>query len=207
VPHTCAFTPAGVDSVLPAVPFGHFSTSHSNDTNKVINTPCTSLPCSPVFAKLQRGVFPSSCCRRLSRARLSLLFATHTDSTSCKSFPCHSYENTGGVYQLFPFWFTQSGLGEGNSSLPCPFSNCSISCRPSHFSSTAYKMLLPQLLCFDNDPFSGGVYPSYHFIFRSLPESALRERTNCALLRNKPFTCHTVAPKESTGAHFMGVGG
>jgi hypothetical protein len=32
-----------------------------------------------------------------------------------------------------------------------------ISRRPSHFSSTAYKMLLPQLLCFDNDPFSWGV--------------------------------------------------
>jgi hypothetical protein len=34
---------------------------------------------------------------------------------------------------------------------------CSISRRPSLFSSIAYKMLLPQLLCFDNDPFSWGV--------------------------------------------------
>jgi len=33
---------------------------------------------------------------------------------------------------------------------------CSISRRPSHLSSSAYKMLLPQLLCFDNDPFSWG---------------------------------------------------
>jgi hypothetical protein len=37
----------------------------------------------------------------------------------CKSFVCHSYENTGGVYQLFPFWFTQSSLCEGNA-LPAP---------------------------------------------------------------------------------------
>src|SRR4029077_1630795 len=33
----------------------------------------------------------------------------------------------------------------------------SISPRPSHFSSTAYKMLLLQLLCFENHPFSRGV--------------------------------------------------
>ena len=42
------------------------------------------------------------------------------------------------------------GLHNGQSS---------ISRRPSHFSSTAYKMLLPQLLCFHNDLFSWGVYP------------------------------------------------
>src|ERR1700674_170392 len=58
----------------------------------------------PVFAKLQPGLFPFSSSRRLSRDPLSLLFATHTDSTSCKSFLCHSYENMGGVYQLFPLW-------------------------------------------------------------------------------------------------------
>jgi hypothetical protein len=45
------------------------------------------------------------------RPSLSPLFATHTDSTSCKSFTCHSYENTGGVYELFPF---------RNSTLACP---------------------------------------------------------------------------------------
>jgi hypothetical protein len=39
----------------------------------------------------------------------------------------------------------------------------SISRRASRFSSTAYKMLLPQLLCFGNDPFSWGVYtPHFH---------------------------------------------
>ena len=32
-------------------------------------------------------------------------------------FLCHSYENTRGVPQLFPFWFTQSGLSEGNARL------------------------------------------------------------------------------------------
>jgi hypothetical protein len=71
---------------------------------------------SSVFAKLQPGLFPSFPCRRLPAVAgllrlpavagdpLTLLFATHTDSTSCKSFLCHSYENSRGVYQLFPFW-------------------------------------------------------------------------------------------------------
>src|ERR1700674_3728304 len=58
----------------------------------------------PVFAKLQPGLFPSSLCGRMSRDPLSLLFATHTDSTSSKSFLCHSYKNTGDVCQLFPLW-------------------------------------------------------------------------------------------------------
>jgi hypothetical protein len=40
-----------------------------------------------------------------------------------------------------------------------PPGQSSISRRPSPFSSTAYKMLFPQPLCFDNDPFSWGVYP------------------------------------------------
>jgi hypothetical protein len=35
----------------------------------------------------------------------------------------------------------------------------SFSCHPSHSSSTAYKMLLPQLLCFDHHPFSWGCTP------------------------------------------------
>jgi hypothetical protein len=51
----------------------------------------------------------------------------------------------------------------------------SISRRPSLFSSTAYKMLLPQLLCFDNHPFSWGVYtPLKRNLFREeLPTPAL----------------------------------
>src|SRR6266705_4322853 len=32
------------------------------------------------------------------------------------SFVSHSYENTGGVGVFFPFWFTLSGMSEGNSS-------------------------------------------------------------------------------------------
>jgi|ERR1700674_156023 len=58
----------------------------------------------PVFAKLQPGLFPSTSSGRLPRDPLSLLFATLTDSTPCKSFLCHSYENTGGVVELFPLW-------------------------------------------------------------------------------------------------------
>jgi hypothetical protein len=34
---------------------------------------------------------------------LSPLFATLTNSASCKSFTCHSYVNTGGVRRFFPF--------------------------------------------------------------------------------------------------------
>jgi hypothetical protein len=35
-------------------------------------------------------------------------------SVSRNPFACHSYENTGGVCQLFPFWFTPSAA-EGNA--------------------------------------------------------------------------------------------
>jgi hypothetical protein len=62
-------------------------------------------------------------------------------------------------FQLAPFL---SGPHQSQTLLlhVClPPGQSSISRRPSHFSSTAYKMLLPQLLCFDNDPFSWGVYP------------------------------------------------
>src|SRR5260370_29519800 len=72
--------------------------------------------------------------------------------------------------------FRMLGRTESRSSIPtwsesvypaCPgpvgslsaLRQSSISRRPSPFSSTAYKMLFPQLLCFDNDPFSWGVYP------------------------------------------------
>ncbi len=34
---------------------------------------------------------------------ITSVFATLTDSAPCKSFTCHSYENMGGVYHLFPF--------------------------------------------------------------------------------------------------------
>jgi hypothetical protein len=35
---------------------------------------------------------------------LFIRLRTLSFSVSCKSCICHSYENTGGVYQLFPFW-------------------------------------------------------------------------------------------------------
>src|SRR5258708_5505212 len=40
---------------------------------------------------------------------------------------------------------------------------------------------------------TNGYTPSLNFIFRSVAQSALCERTNCALLRNNSFTCHTCA--------------
>src|SRR5713226_7195999 len=82
-----------------------------------------------------------------------------------------------------------------------PPGQSSISRRPSPFSSTAYKMLLPQLLCFDNDPFSWGVYtPHFYFLRRPLDSissifhsRAARKRTKCALLRTNSLVCHTCA--------------
>jgi hypothetical protein len=44
----------------------------------------------------------SSCTSSISFA--SFLFRTLPFSVSRNSFICHSYENTRGVYQLFPFW-------------------------------------------------------------------------------------------------------
>jgi hypothetical protein len=40
-----------------------------------------------------------------------------TDSTSCKPFSCHSYENTGDTYRLFPLWNSPLRC----SSIPCIF--------------------------------------------------------------------------------------
>ena len=66
------------------------------------------------------------------------------------------------------------------------------------FFSTTCAMPLSQLLCFDNDPFSWGVYPpSLHFIFHSL---AARERTKCAFLRTNSFVCHSCAKTAGRGA-------
>jgi len=74
----------------------------------------------PVFAKLQPGLLPSSRCRRLPRDPLSLLFATHTDPRSCKSFSCHSYKNMGGVYELFPLWNSPLGRPPWRAIRPKP---------------------------------------------------------------------------------------
>jgi hypothetical protein len=75
------------------------------------------------------------------------------------SFPCN-----GGVPPLSLFSSTASSLIS------------SISRRPSHFSSTAYKMLLPQLLSFDNHPFSWGCTPLAIF---SKGQSSLSNPSHC----------------------------
>ena len=51
---------------------------------------------------------------------------------------------------------------------------------------------------------TNGYTPSLNFIFRSVARSALCEPTNCALLRNNSFTCHTLAPREFEGCAFHG---
>jgi hypothetical protein len=57
---------------------------------------------------------------------------------------------------LFPLQWGCTPLAQSSCTAPSPI--CSISRRPSHFPSRAYKMLLAQLLCFDNHPFSWEVY-------------------------------------------------
>jgi hypothetical protein len=51
--------------------------------------------------------------------------------------------------------------------------------RPSHFPSTVYKMLLPQLLCFDNHPVSWGVYPPGSISSTAPRSSSLPATTFC----------------------------
>jgi hypothetical protein len=88
----------------------------------------------------------------------TLLHNGRLQPLSFQSLP-DSFHRNGGVYPLAP-----------SSSTACsPI--CSISRRPSLFSSTAYKMPLQQLLCFDNHPFSWGVYPP-----RFYPEPAATRR-------------------------------
>src|ERR1700674_206691 len=113
---------------------------------------------SPVFAKLQ--LRPDSPSRTLLPGPIrplrhsTPLFPTVSglfcamDAPQPLSFQslADSFYRNGGCTPLTP--------SSSNASSPI----CSISCRPSHFSSTTYKTLLAQLLCFDNDPFSWGVY-------------------------------------------------
>jgi hypothetical protein len=101
-----------------------------------------------VFAKLQPGLFPSFHLRRLPRRALSPLFATHTDSTSCKSFSCDSYENTGDTYRLFPLWNWPLAL-----SIPFVFNAFQT---PLH---NGPPQLLSFLLLADSSHCNGGVYP------------------------------------------------
>jgi hypothetical protein len=57
--------------------------------------------------KKHRGATPSISRRFLTVIPGPAVFHlpyTLPRSVSCKPFACHSYENTGGVYQQFPFW-------------------------------------------------------------------------------------------------------
>src|SRR6267142_6103129 len=56
-------------------------------------------PLTPVFATLTSRPQLTE-----NPTTLSPFLATHTDSPFPNSFPCHSYENNRGVYQLFPKW-------------------------------------------------------------------------------------------------------
>jgi hypothetical protein len=78
------------------------------------------------------------------------------------------------LFQSFPHSFYCNGGSIGTSNQN-PEQELKISRRPSHFSSTAYKMLLPQLLCFDNDPFSWGVYTPHFYFFRLFVRSFIKE--------------------------------
>jgi hypothetical protein len=70
--------------------------------------------------------------------------------------PLQAIPSPTGGYTPPPLPRALSAKGSSSSTALSPI--CSISRPPSHFSSIAYKMLLPQLLCFDNHPFSWGVY-------------------------------------------------
>ena len=139
----------------------------------------------PVFAKLQPRPDP-----QVALSRLVLFYVPFIETLCFQAFT-HSFSN--GTSQPFPFqslphssfapllnrveqflWNqtvphsfpSQRGytpLSLFSSAASAPIS--SISRRPSHFSSTTYKMLLPQLLCFDSHPFSGGRGEGYFSYF------------------------------------------
>ena len=127
---------------------------------------------APRSCRLAFTPFPSprraARCKSLFSSFLFMRLRTLSFSVSRNSFICHSYENNRGVYQQFPFWFTQSPFCEGNSShddshffvesffsetyeLP-PFS----SRRPASLFSCAYKLPISQVLCFDIHASDGG---------------------------------------------------
>jgi hypothetical protein len=160
-------------------PVAHFSTARSNGTNKVIDTQYTFLLSSSVYIEAHRR---RTAARGQSHKSLQSFnsFISNRFRTLLAQWGAAIllFSNAWGLFPLqwgcIPLYpacsefpgersartFTQSAFREGASSSSTPSSPiCSISCRPCHFSSTAYKMLLPQLLCFDNDPFSWGVYP------------------------------------------------
>ena len=87
----------------------------------------------------------------------------------------------------------------------------SISCHPSHFPSTTYKMLLPQLLSFHNHPFSWGVYPPAPSLSRahlSPARSSLRASVPLWLTFSRRFRphCHVSLTGPASLSILMGFG-
>jgi hypothetical protein len=150
--------------------FPQFSTARSNGTNKVIDTAYTFLLSSSVFPKLQpRSVPPSR---------------FHIGERPDCSLTSYPKDSNGRLYPFsFQSLVIPSSPSSSNRTLRIPFislslralslatggytpslhfsrppldSISSISRRPSLFLSIAYKMLLSQLLGFDNPPFSWG---------------------------------------------------
>src|SRR5216684_8899746 len=123
---------------------------------------------SPVFAKLQHRSNPQVALRRL--------FAP--------SFPSFSPFAINGFRTILrngrPQPLTFQSLADSfhrNGGVPPSLSFprlplASVSHRPSHFVSTACNMPLSQLFCFDNHPFSWGVYTP-HFYFLRRPRNSI----------------------------------
>jgi hypothetical protein len=107
-----------------------------------------------LFPLFPSPTFPSQ--RRKARHTphfSSFLFVplrTLSFSVSCNSFVCHSYENTGGIPQLFPFW--NSPLA-AHSSNTVDVQTCGHSDDPSAVPLPPYP-LMPYLLSFHTLPHS-----------------------------------------------------
>jgi hypothetical protein len=155
VPHPLwVFKGAGADSVLSALPFGQFSTVRSNGTNKVIDTRGTFLLFSYVYIEAQ----PRRNIVHRSSPSSFKSFNSFT-SNSFRTLSCQWSAATpvfSDASGLFPSRWGCIPLSHSSSTAAPRIST--ISPRPSLFSSTAYKMLLPQISCFDNHPFSWGVH-------------------------------------------------
>jgi hypothetical protein len=179
--------------------FGEFSTAHSNGTNKVIDTPCISMLSSSVFAKLQPRSVPSNHSPGFhTDGWLECLQTSYPKVSNGRSYPLSFQSlgepgfpsNSNGVLCI-PFVSlplpTLSSATRGctpsfHFSRPPLDSISSISRHPSHFSSTTYKMPLPQLLCFENHPFLWGCIP----LTRLHPASRGRESRACPPYRASP---------------------
>jgi hypothetical protein len=139
----------------------------------------------PVFATLQPRIVFLSCrsgLAALSRFVLSsipiiqpLCFQTLADSFAQWALATPLLSISSGLFPS-PWGCIPPSLYFSRLTLD---TISSISRRPSFFSSITYKMSIPQLLCFDNDPFSWGVYTP---CLDPPPSLAAHKRTNCAPL-------------------------